>query len=336
MQISSNTAPLNGAAIAKRPLPYWLRIAVAVALLLSLSQVIGFSDVLARIRNCPPRQTVLAFVLTLGMHGLAAYRLRLLAKSQGFPLPASEALLVHLSSAFYSLFVPGGTASGWAVRLVRLTRGTGRVAPALQLLAGDRALATASGLVVGIVAGALLAANAPVWIVLALLVLTMAATVVCLALFSGTASVLPLSWMRRIPMLGRAIGKLEARGALLRRPDASTVLKATGLSFAAHAFGVLAWLVLAQALKVPLDPMWVAWIRSAAVAATLMPATIGGLGVRESAVVYLASFAGIFAADAMAWSLLVFAATVLSVGVLGGLLEAYSFSRPSDQLDPSV
>ena len=330
MQTTSNTAPLNGEAMSKRSLAYWLRIAVAVALLLSLSQVIGFSDVLARIRDCPPGQTVLAFVLTLGMHGLAACRLRLLAKSQGFPLPAAEALLVHLSSAFYSLFVPGGTASGWAMRLVRLTRGTGRVAPALQLLAGDRALATASGLAIGIVAGVLLAAKAPAWIVMVLLLLTTASTFVCLALFSGTASGFPLSWMRGIPLLGRAIGKLEARGTLLSRPDTATLLKATGLSFAAHALGVMAWLVLAQALQVPLDPMAVAWIRSAAIAATLMPATIGGLGVRESAVVYLASFAGVLAADALAWSLLVFAATVLSVGVLGGLLEAYSFSRQTD------
>jgi uncharacterized membrane protein YbhN (UPF0104 family) len=72
-----------------------------------------------------------------------------------------------------------------------------------------------------------------------------------------------------------------------------------------------------------IDVATIAWIRSAALVVTLIPATVGGLGVREAAVVYLMSALGVPSVDALTLSLLTFAITVVAIGMLGGIFEAF-------------
>jgi len=304
----------------------FLRVAAAVAIVVALVRAIGPQDVLVRIGTCPPGTALAAFAATMVSQWLAAHRLRLLARSQGFKLSGSEAVLIGLSAVFYGLFVPGGSATGWAVRLLRLSRGTGRITPGLQLLAGDRALSTASGAAIGVAAGLFIGESAPGWIAVLLLAVTAGAILLSLALFAPSRAP-PMAWARRVPLLERVTAKVAARGSLLRRPDSATVLVATGLSFAAHAGGVLAWVLLAQAMGLDLDAVSIAWVRSAAMVATLLPATIGGLGLRDGAVVYLMGTLGIAAAVALSLSLLVFAATIFAVGIVGGVLEALDLVR---------
>jgi uncharacterized membrane protein YbhN (UPF0104 family) len=55
----------------------------------------------------------------------------------------------------------------------------------------------------------------------------------------------------------------------------------------------------------------------------VIPATVGGLGLREGATAYLLMTLGVTSADALSLALLAFAVTVLGVGLLGGLAEAW-------------
>jgi uncharacterized membrane protein YbhN (UPF0104 family) len=71
----------------------------------------------------------------------------------------------------------------------------------------------------------------------------------------------------------------------------------------------------------------IAWTRAAAVLIAVLPISISGLGVREGAMVVLLAPYGIAAADALAYALLAFATTILAVGLLGSLLEAWRMVR---------
>lgn len=298
-----------------------LRVIVAVAILAWLSGLAGIEGILSRIGTCPPDLAFAAFLAALASHGVAAFRLSLLARAQDFPLTKREALALGLAAVFYGLFLPGGSATGWVVRLLRLSRGTSRVGAALQLLAGERLLATATGAGIGVVAGLVMPRAGSPLIIWILLAVTAGAGLLALAVMTIAARQW-IAWAERIPVLHRVTAFILARGSLQKRPAPATVIVAVVLSVFAHAMAVVAWLILSRALGLNLDPLSIAWIRSAALVVTMLPATVGGLGLREGAVVYLMSQIGFAAADALALSLLVFAVTVFAVGTLGGLIEA--------------
>jgi uncharacterized membrane protein YbhN (UPF0104 family) len=303
-----------------------LRVAAAVAIISVLVGSIGIHDVLRDIKACPPGIAFSAFMLTLVAHGFAAYQLRQLAKSQQYDLPRSDAMLLQLSSVYYGLFIPGGSGTAWAVRLIRLTRGSGRFMSAVKLVAGDRALATATNAAIGVAASLFITGHAAAWIGSLLLAVTVAATLLLLTVFVSIDDS-HLAWLRRFPVLSRAVSKSGGRSTTLRRPDATTIGLVTCASLASHVAGLLAWLLLAQAMGVGLEPVEIAWVRSAAMVAMMLPATVGGLGVREGTVVSLMGVVGTAASDALALSLVVFATTTLAVGVVGGVLEAHYLSR---------
>lgn len=88
----------------------------------------------------------------------------------------------------------------------------------------------------------------------------------------------------------------------------------------------------ARALDLDLGFLTVAWMRVAVHAVMLLPISIAGLGVRESTLVLLAAPYGLTASEAVAWSFLMFAGTLLAA-LLGGLNEARGlwFGRSSTE-----
>jgi len=70
------------------------------------------------------------------------------------------------------------------------------------------------------------------------------------------------------------------------------------------------------------SPLSMGWVRSVVTVLTLLPISIGGVGVREGALVFTLQSLGVPAHDALALSLLVFATTILAPGLAGGAVEA--------------
>jgi len=64
------------------------------------------------------------------------------------------------------------------------------------------------------------------------------------------------------------------------------------------------------------------WVRSVVVLITVLPISIGGLGVREGALVFTLQAYGVASHEALALAILIFATTILAPGLLGGILEA--------------
>jgi hypothetical protein len=92
----------------------------------------------------------------------------------------------------------------------------------------------------------------------------------------------------------------------------------------------------ARALSLHIPPGSCIWLVSLVYFVTLVPATISGLGLREGALVLLLPHYGVPRADALAFSLLLFAIT-LALGVLGGVLEVYeSLLKPHKAVNPST
>lgn len=298
-----------------------LRIVLALAILAALAKWVGPEGLIARVADCPWPAALAAFSTALLAQWLGAIRLWFLAGSQGLPLTHAQALGVNLSAVFYGLFLPGGSATGWAVRLFRLAPSASGVGTALVVLAGDRALTTATGAAIGVVAGIFMQEQ------------TLPAVTALLAVIACGAGLLSVllttpafdAWLtiaNRTPGLRRVATYLTTAGTFACKPESRTIVLAILLSAALHAAGIAGWVVLARAVGLDIDAPAIAWVRSGAMVVTLMPATVGGLGFREGAVVYLMGGLGVAAVDALTLSLLAFALTVLAIGIVGGIVEA--------------
>ena len=90
---------------------------------------------------------------------------------------------------------------------------------------------------------------------------------------------------------------------------------------------IAAFILVAAALGLELSYLTIGWTRSAAILVAILPVSLAGLGLREGAFVLLLAPYGIAPADALAYSLLAFTTTVLAIGLIGGVVEAFRLLR---------
>jgi uncharacterized membrane protein YbhN (UPF0104 family) len=302
------------------------RVLLALAIVAALLHWVGPTEVRDRFAACPPHVAVGSLVVALLGQWLGALRFERLAHVRGLALSRMQALAINLATVFYGLFLPGGTATSWLVRLLRLPEARQRPGLALTVIAGDRAFATVTGALIGMAADLALRTPASPAVSVALALVAVVSGVVGWGLFTPSMSRRLVNgpgfeWLHRI----------AARVPQDGGDDPPYALRALGaaavLSLGVHGLGILAWWALARALGLELGFLEIAWVRSAALVVGLLPVTVGGLGLREGTVVALLAVFGVSSADALSLSLLAFTVTVLGVGVVGGISEAAHVMR---------
>jgi uncharacterized membrane protein YbhN (UPF0104 family) len=305
----------------RRRLARALRIVFAIAIVGLLLHWVGPTQVRARLATCPPSVALAALGTSLLAQWLGALRFVALSRAQGLPLTRAQALGINLSTVFYGLFLPGGTATSWIIRLVRLPGARQQLALALAVIASDRAFATAVGAVIGLTADLALGMPATFVVTAALVGVTLGSGFVGWALLSPTVAGWMHRWRER-PLLRQIPQRLwRGQGTSELLPAATTVW-AGALSVGVHGIGIFAWWILARGIGLELGLPELAWVRSAALVVGLLPLTVGGLGLREGTTVVLLGLLGIPAADALSLSLLAFLVTIFGVGAVGGIVES--------------
>jgi uncharacterized protein (TIRG00374 family) len=262
-----------------------------------------------------------AVAVSLLIELVLAARLRIIARVQQMTPTFAQTLQIDLAAKFYGLFAPGGNFSGSAIRAYKLTRLHGDALGSVASIVFDRLIATASLGFVGQVfwilerpprtgsVGLVLLAT---WLLpLGLYVVSRRAEASGRVSRSAPRS-WPAGWLHRT----------QETVARFKDMRAVTLFGTVAASVAVHVLGVLLYLMLAASLKVEISFVSIGWIAMATTLVTMVPVTVSGLGLREGTLVYLLSLYGVAAADAMALSLLYFAARFLVMGLAGGLIEA--------------
>ena len=311
-----------------------VRIAVAAVVLVWLFGRVDLAEVGAAIARASPLAIVLATLTSFVGNVVIAFRLRVLLAAQGVQARVLQTLAINLAAFFYNLFLPVGGVGVAALRLQRLSHHSrGRSAgftAALTAMVCDRLAALAS---LGIVGLAFWLADPHVKPRGSLL-----------ALLIGAATAVSLVAPRAVPHeVRRFVRELtagaagtwwaavlhrfsHALGSVARIPP-SALVRILGISILAQLPGALVFVLLGWGLDLPAPPVSMAWIRSVTVLVTVLPISIGGIGVREGTLVYLLQTFGVPASDALALSILVFATTILAPGLLGGLIEGVQWLR---------
>jgi glycosyltransferase 2 family protein len=300
--------------------------AIALAILAYLFSNVSLGSVLDAARSAAPGALIAASLCALLGQLVIALRLRRLVQALGMRHSTLSLLQINLATVFYGLVLPAGNVTGIIARFYRMSRQEQDYAGIAVALAFERLVATLTLCLVGILFW-LVDWPSP-WPALALMLGALGALLLLHAALFGTTPPLPAGFRARLERFWP--GRLASLREALRRSRAlsrDTLAKVLGLGILTHGIGVVAFSLVASALSLDLSLATIAWTRSAAVLVAILPISVAGLGVREGAMVILLAPYGIGAADALTYSLLAFATTVLSVGLLGGLIEAIRFLR---------
>ena len=307
----------------------WLiRLGVAAALLGYLLWRADLASLWRLLAGQAPTSLIMAAAMVLLATIVGTFKWGLLLPTEAF----GRLLRLNLAAGFYSLIVPGQVGAE-GIKAYQLGRGRIDAEAIAASVILDKVTGLLALLALG-VTGALLSTLhlvQPLWLSLIALLVVGAAVLLGLRIPALRSFVEYVSGrlQRHFPLLERPVRRImlfvEAWCAYLRRP---------GLLWASFAAGVLQQAIyiamvalLSRQLGVALPIFEWCWIFAVASAATVLPITPAGLGVREGIFVGLLSAFGIPAEQALALSLTILALQVL-FGLIGGALELLRVAGP--------
>ena len=308
-----------------------IRIAVAVIVLVLLASRVDLAEVRAALVTTSPCTIALATAAAFAANLAVAFRLRVLLVAQDVPARTRQTLAINLAAYFYNLFLPVGGVGVAALRLQRLSQRTrGRYTAALTAMVCDRLAAIAAVGFVGLVCWIADPHAKPVG---GLLVLLGGLTAIGLLVAPRAVPLQVRHFVRELRAGGSgtwwsaALLRLSTALGSVARLSPAALASIFGISILAQLPGIVVFAVLGQGLGLPVSLVAMGWVRSVVVLITVVPLSIGGLGIREGALVFTLATFGVPAHDALALSILVFATTILAPGLAGGGLEGVRWLR---------
>jgi uncharacterized membrane protein YbhN (UPF0104 family) len=264
-------------------------------------------------------------LLALGTVALSMYfealRTRVIAQAQGISVTTSQMLAVDLSASFYALFLPWGTLSRGAVRIYRLVKFGTNAPTAAVVIFRDRLESTGVMAVFGLgflaYARPSNAGSAAIMMTGAVVVIFMVYLMVFTPIrFPGLSVWGWVPGVRRLEHLRESIGRARAMSIPIQ-------LRLFAYSLVMHSLIVLTFYFLAKSLEMDISLVTMGWVRSAVTLITMLPVTIGGIGLRETAMLLFLTPFGIQEVRAVALAFLIFIFVLLIPGLIGGLLETW-------------
>lgn len=297
----------------------------ALALVVMKADARGLVDSL---RNTRVSYLPIVIVASFAVTWLMAYRWGTILAAKGVRFKTSRLFVYYLIGLFFTSFVPGGGVSGDVARLIYVDREVRDKALVLSTLVYERLIGVFTLLLIGLIATLMTRAygqaDPRIYISEAVLAIAFAAIVI---LMSGYVSARLARVIRFIGQRIRAVKFAEAAARTLEavtelRRDWALLMRTAAISVVIRIVWSLGCFVVAIAMGLPLDLLTVFAFISLIDLVRLMPISVGGLGVREWAVVVLFATAGINREQALTFSILAFAPIYMNA-IAGGI--AYVF-----------
>jgi uncharacterized membrane protein YbhN (UPF0104 family) len=310
----------------RRWLGFGAKLAVSASLIWLLSTRVNFGAVFDRLKLVGALELGAVLALTFLGAALAAWRWRLIASAFGHVLPYPWSLKVLLIGMFFNQTLPSSV-GGDAVRIWYLGRHEHAFADAVTIVLGDRIVAMIMLLLMTAVSLPFLLPLIPSTATRATLIAMVAGGGVGAAvLFIGGLPLVRLV-ARSVPVVDRLVTRLGQVAAQLQgRVVLGSVLS---LSLVLHALTALTVFAIAQGMNLAVSAYDCLLLIPPVLLISVMPITVAGWGVRESAMVSAFALVGVGAEDALSLSILFGLSGILG-GIPGGLLWlADTLRRPS-------
>lgn len=301
--------------------PVW-RWGVALLLLAGLTRVVPVSAILNRLRQANQAWFLGATVLALLIHALQGLRLWWVARVCGWTWTVRAALRMHFGALFYQLVMPGGNLTGLLVRSFQLGRLDQDYGSATLMLLLDRLLSTTTLALTGLLSiAAAPESTRPMLALLFALVLVTGLILLHLARRGVPPARGP--GPQRVPLLRHLAGSVKR----LARVSGVVWWRWACWALAMHGIGIVMFHMMARSAGLMLSYGETASTRASMLVAALPPVAAGGLGLREGAATLLLGRGAVDPDQAVAFSLLIFAGTILLPALLGGLVELFALIK---------
>ena len=309
------------------------KLAVGVGIVAFLLRRHDFRAVGASILDADPGNLAIAWVFAFGGFAMLAWMHRFALRPLHMPLTTGAILKILFQIRFYSLFLPGG--AGVVVKWHKFSKPGKQPGQALAVMVFSRVVHTFALLALALGAVALdkqFPWPGTVWGLTALLAATALATWLLLSedaaarMLGGNRWAAPATLP--IPAALRAKGKkLLTFTAAFRTLHAWEVALVLGAAFASGACHAVQHYFLARAVGLELSIWTVTWLRTVVVLCAVLPVSLSGLGLREASFAAILIHYGVPETDAIAYSLLFYAAFVVVQGIIGGFAELWDWLR---------
>jgi uncharacterized protein (TIRG00374 family) len=294
----------------------------ALALVVVKSDAHGLAQA---IKNTRLGYLPLAVAASFAVTWLMAYRWNLILSARGRSFKTRMLFVYYLIGIFFTNFVPGGGVSGDVARLIYIDREVRDKAFVLSTLVYERLIGVFTLLFIGLAATLMTNAYAQtepaIYVSETVLALAFAAIVTLMSDYVSTrlARMIRAAGTRiRIKRAAEAAARtLEAVSELRRRPN--LLIRTTAVSVAIRIVWSLGCYAVAWAMGLSIGLLTLFAFISLVDLVRLMPISVGGLGVREWAVIGLFGSIGIAREQALTFSILAFAPIYLNA-IVGGIL----------------
>jgi len=306
----------------------------------ALALVLVRSDahaLLAALRNTRVAYLPLAVAASFAVMWLMAYRWRAILAARGLYFKTRRLFVYYLIGGFFTSFVPGGGVSGDVARLIYVDREARDKASVLSTLVYERLVGVFTLLLIGLAATLMTRTRAQtepkIYVSEAILGLAFIATT---AFMSAYVSSRLAQLIRSLGRRTRTVRVAEAAARTLEsiselRRDWSLLLRTSVISVVIRVVWSLGCYVVAWAMGLPIGLLTLFAFISLIDLVRLMPISVGGLGVREAAVIALFASLGITRDQALTFSILAFAPTYLTAIVGGILYISRARFKPEDR-----
>jgi len=315
----------------KNVLNYVLRIGISAALLWWLFTKIDMKQTAQVIRSAELKYIFIAFAFFLSTYVLTYNRWQLFIKALKLTVPYREIVRYFFIGLFGNLFLPSAI-GGDAIKIYGLCKYTHQKAKVVASILLDR-LSGYAGLVIVVMLACAFGfkhLNDP-GVVIPILLIIPGTVVITFVLFNETAYEFCCRIFDRIPKFKNALMQMHYDISLLK-DNKGHGYAGIALSCCSHVcLAVLSYFV-AKGLHQDVQLIYFLLFFPLISVASLLP-SLGGLGVREAAAVYLFGKIGIDSGIAASITLMSYVFMVI-VGLIGGAVYVFTLSSGRVQHHP--
>jgi hypothetical protein len=307
-------------AMVKKFLSVFLRIAISIALLVFLFRRVDEKTLLVLIKNADKPRLFLSFIVFFIAYPLCLFRWAILLKAAKIDLPLKRVVIAYAGGIFFNLFLPS-TIGGDLVRSIDLAAHTQRPKEVVTTVFLDRLSGYIGLAVVALAAVALggrLVEDPSVIIAVSIIVGLL--LIILLVLFNKYAYS-KVNQLLHSPDAGRirdAITNLHQEIHLFGK-NKKVIFGNLVLSLLIQLTAPLGFYLLGLSLGIKINIAYYFVFIPVIGAITLLPISLGGLGLRDASTIYFFAKAGVDKNLAFAMSLLNFS-FILICGSLGGII----------------
>ncbi|MFH0935313.1 MAG: lysylphosphatidylglycerol synthase transmembrane domain-containing protein [Candidatus Omnitrophota bacterium] len=310
--------------IFKRIFSLFFKITISIALMAFLLNKVDKKSLFEYVKNADKLKLCFAFCMFLSSYVLAVFRWEMLLKAAKIYLPFKRVVISFAGGTFFNLFLPS-TIGGDLMRSIDLSSHTRRPKEVIATVLLDRI----SGYI-GLVILALFALSLG-WrvirdtsVLLSVAVIAAVLGIILLVLFNKFLYE-KINMLLHSPNSGRFREMIKSLHQEIHifRHHKKIIIANLLLSLAIQSIVPLAFFIIALSLGVRLNIIYFFIFLPIISAITLLPVSIGGLGLRDAMTIFFFAKAGMSQGSAFAMSLLSFL-FILLCGIIGGLIYVFT------------